>query len=223
MKEWFQTKDLLGLPGMPNSIPGINYRAKNESWKRRKAEGVKGRAYEYHISSFPDHIQNTLNQTHTNKGGAKQSDMDAKFIDPQEITSRLVELKGERSLEQLAKDWHMSIEVVDSYINQGVIPPIDAAHKISILDGCDYSWLVCDDNSTYSGLSINQKVLSDSIRAVEMIISNERVEMDLEYKSYCISMIYELSMKPDMAQEIVLTELIHRLASGGTDKDKRAV
>ena len=58
--EWFQTTDLIGLTGMPSTVAGINYRAKTEGWTKRKAEGVKGRAYEYHIDSFPKEVQQAL-------------------------------------------------------------------------------------------------------------------------------------------------------------------
>ncbi|MGL0958514.1 helix-turn-helix domain-containing protein [Vibrio vulnificus] len=59
-KEWLQTTELLGLNGMPSTIGGINYKAKAEGWVKRKAEGVKGRAFEYHIESLPTETQLAL-------------------------------------------------------------------------------------------------------------------------------------------------------------------
>lgn len=53
MKEWYQTKELVGLAGLPGTIRGINHKAKVENWLKRKPEGIKGRAYEYHIDSIP--------------------------------------------------------------------------------------------------------------------------------------------------------------------------
>jgi hypothetical protein len=61
MKEWYQTKELIGLSGLPTTTQGVNAKAKNEKWKKRKAAGVRGRAYEYHITSLPCVTRNNLN------------------------------------------------------------------------------------------------------------------------------------------------------------------
>lgn len=65
LKEWFQTTELLGIQGMPTTVGGINYKAKAERWEKRKAEGVKGRAYEYHIDSLPKEAQLALTNNKT--------------------------------------------------------------------------------------------------------------------------------------------------------------
>lgn len=59
MKEWYLTKDLIGLDGLPNSINNIGQHARRNNWLSRKAIGG-GRALEYHISSFHPEIQNQL-------------------------------------------------------------------------------------------------------------------------------------------------------------------
>ncbi len=64
-KEWFQTTELLEIQGMPTTVGGINYKAKTEGWKKRKAEGIKGRAYEYHIDSLPKDTQLALTSDKT--------------------------------------------------------------------------------------------------------------------------------------------------------------
>ncbi|SIO94827.1 MULTISPECIES: DNA-binding protein [Vibrio] len=61
MKEWFLTKDLVGKPGMPETPQGVTNKARNENWLKRKPTGIKGRAFEYHISSFPQSTQAALN------------------------------------------------------------------------------------------------------------------------------------------------------------------
>lgn len=63
-KEWFLTTELLNLPGMPNTVSGINYKAKNENWTKRKPEGVKGRAFEYNLKSLPHETQKAIEATH---------------------------------------------------------------------------------------------------------------------------------------------------------------
>ncbi|QIQ22500.1 putative DNA-binding transcriptional regulator [Zophobihabitans entericus] len=59
-KEWFTSKELIAVDGLPSTTQGINKRARAENWKRRKRTGVQGRGVEYHMSSFPEFIQNSL-------------------------------------------------------------------------------------------------------------------------------------------------------------------
>ncbi|PMM01121.1 hypothetical protein BCT63_19280 [Vibrio kanaloae] len=60
MKEWFLTSDLVGKNGMPDTPQGVTNKARNEEWKKRKAPGVKGRAFEYHRSSLPQSVIDSL-------------------------------------------------------------------------------------------------------------------------------------------------------------------
>lgn len=50
--EWFSCKDLSELQGLPNSVQGLLYKAKVNSWKYRDRTG-KGGGKEYHINSLP--------------------------------------------------------------------------------------------------------------------------------------------------------------------------
>ncbi|HAX5101916.1 TPA: DNA-binding protein [Escherichia coli] len=68
-QEWFSAKELQGLAGLPSSASSISRKATNEGWKKRQIKGVKGIAYEYHISSLPDSTQAEL-------GRAQLSDND---------------------------------------------------------------------------------------------------------------------------------------------------
>ena len=60
LKQWYETKELIGLPGLPGTRQGINLKAKKEEWKKRKALGVMGRAFEFHIDSLPLVTQDIL-------------------------------------------------------------------------------------------------------------------------------------------------------------------
>lgn len=73
-KDWFQTAELVGVAGLPKTTQGINLKAKNEGWTKRKPEGVKGRAFEYHIDSFPEETQKALRHSST-KNVAEYHDM----------------------------------------------------------------------------------------------------------------------------------------------------
>ncbi|XKM12885.1 DNA-binding protein [Orbaceae bacterium ac157xtp] len=61
-KEWVRLKELIGLYGFPQTIQGITQRAKQEGWYRRQVTGVKGRVFEYHISSLPPDIVRQINE-----------------------------------------------------------------------------------------------------------------------------------------------------------------
>lgn len=54
---WLLSKDLIGLPGMPKTVSGLKWKADKGNWEKRKPEGVKGRAFEYHIDSLPIETQ----------------------------------------------------------------------------------------------------------------------------------------------------------------------
>lgn len=59
-KEWFASKELVGIAGLPVSPQGINLRARREGWPFRQRKGVQGRALEYHISSLPASVVEAL-------------------------------------------------------------------------------------------------------------------------------------------------------------------
>lgn len=60
MKEWYSAKELEGLAGLPAQATNITRKAKNENWKMREAKGIKGGAFEYHISTLPDVTKSAL-------------------------------------------------------------------------------------------------------------------------------------------------------------------
>ncbi|PNH95730.1 S24 family peptidase [Vibrio diazotrophicus] len=59
MKEWFLSEELIEVNGLPNSIKLMSQHARRNNWLSRKAAG-KGRALEYHISSFHPEVQDHL-------------------------------------------------------------------------------------------------------------------------------------------------------------------
>lgn len=54
---WIELKEILGLGGLPATLPGITKKAKLENWERRRKQGVKGNVYEYSFSSLPLEVQ----------------------------------------------------------------------------------------------------------------------------------------------------------------------
>lgn len=56
-KEWFSSKELTAVDGLPSTTQGINRRARVEKWRSRKRSGVQGKAIEYHIDSFPEFVK----------------------------------------------------------------------------------------------------------------------------------------------------------------------
>lgn len=52
-KEWFSSKELVEIEGLPSTIQGVNRKARAEKWINRKRSGIQGKALEYHIDSLP--------------------------------------------------------------------------------------------------------------------------------------------------------------------------
>lgn len=59
MQTWFSARDLVGLPGMPASLRGVQSRAGKGQWQSRKRAG-RGGGLEYHIDSLPAATQAAL-------------------------------------------------------------------------------------------------------------------------------------------------------------------
>lgn len=59
-KEWYTSKQLEGLKGLPNQATNITRKARKENWKARDIKGVKGGGLEFHYSSFPDEVLKQL-------------------------------------------------------------------------------------------------------------------------------------------------------------------
>ncbi|QTF10012.1 putative DNA-binding transcriptional regulator [Brenneria izadpanahii] len=59
-KEWFATNELTGVGGLPKSPQGLNKRAREDGWEKRKRKGVQGRGVEYSIHSLPDEVKSQL-------------------------------------------------------------------------------------------------------------------------------------------------------------------
>ncbi|MFC3394338.1 DNA-binding protein [Brenneria rubrifaciens] len=61
-KEWFATSELVGVGGLPKSRQGLNKRAREDGWEKRRRKGVQGRGVEYSIHSLPDSVRKSLLQ-----------------------------------------------------------------------------------------------------------------------------------------------------------------
>lgn len=60
MKEWFSIQEIIGFKGLPSSDRGIMKKAEREQWQKRQKDGVKGKAFEYHLTSLPPETQQQL-------------------------------------------------------------------------------------------------------------------------------------------------------------------
>lgn len=60
IKEWYSSKDLEGLEGLPTRATNITRKAIKEGWEKREAKGIKGGGFEYHYTSLPDNVQEAL-------------------------------------------------------------------------------------------------------------------------------------------------------------------
>ena len=73
-KEWLSVAEILELEAddLPKSDKGIVKKADREHWEKRQREGVKGKTFEYHVSSFPEAVQKALGFVKT-QASAKSS------------------------------------------------------------------------------------------------------------------------------------------------------
>jgi|SRR5476649_1162724 len=59
-KEWIATHELIGIGGLPKTRQGLNRRAREEGWHKRRREGARGKAVEYAWQILPDSVKKTL-------------------------------------------------------------------------------------------------------------------------------------------------------------------
>ncbi len=59
-KEWIATHELIGIGGLPKTRQGLNRKAREEGWQKRRREGARGKAVEYAWQSLPDSVKKTL-------------------------------------------------------------------------------------------------------------------------------------------------------------------
>lgn len=59
-KEWIATHELIGVCGLPKTRQGLNRRAREEGWQKRRREGARGKAVEYAWRSLPDMVKNSF-------------------------------------------------------------------------------------------------------------------------------------------------------------------
>lgn len=80
-KEWFTTAELLGMAGLPKTRQGVNKRAREDGWEKRRHKGVQGRGVEYSLYSLPELVQHSLSLQETPSSYAvRQADMLAVWI-----------------------------------------------------------------------------------------------------------------------------------------------
>ena len=80
--EWFSASELAGLPGMPGDKSSVNRKANKEGWKKRQRAGVRGTAFEFHISSLPSETREAI--------GVDRTDIEENVIDT-ELLSKVIE------------------------------------------------------------------------------------------------------------------------------------
>lgn len=80
-KEWFAASELVGVGGLPKSRQGLNKRAREDGWEKRRRRGVQGRGVEYSIHNLPETVRQSLSLQETTAGyHVNQPDMLAVWI-----------------------------------------------------------------------------------------------------------------------------------------------
>ncbi|XKM12852.1 DNA-binding protein [Orbaceae bacterium ac157xtp] len=131
-KEWLRLKDLQGLYGFPQTIQGITLRAKQDGWLRRQVTGVKGRVFEYHISSLPPDIVRQISERDNTKSSINNGESTPIYsqnihINESILTQaiELLELKLQSRKQRLtpAKKAKLIVFICNAYNKQSPLTP----------------------------------------------------------------------------------------------------
>lgn len=135
-KEWFLTKELTDIGGLPSTPRGVLKKALAENWKKRQKDGVRGKVYEFHYTSFPTEVLVEL-------GLPK----DEKNDDLQSIETRL-------SL----------LELPENQLNEfkSQLGKTATLLKIQEITQCDLNWLATGEGELFPQLTEKQPAHSDN-------------------------------------------------------------
>lgn len=124
MREWISAIECMGLSGLPGSLMGVHKRAQREGWLKRRREGIRGVAYEYHISSLPNIARAEVllqqGKFKTSQGCFEiaRPTLEAHDYDREALWSKWD--KASDSQRSLAEKWLPSIQATDEMLNQGI-------------------------------------------------------------------------------------------------------
>ncbi|HCS2794116.1 TPA: transposase, partial [Shigella flexneri] len=124
MREWISAIECMGLSGLPGSFMGVHKRAQREGWLKRRREGIRGVAYEYHISSLPNIARAEVllqqGKFKTSQGCFEiaRPTLEAHDYDREALWSKWD--KASDSQRSLAEKWLPSIQATDEMLNQGI-------------------------------------------------------------------------------------------------------
>ncbi|HEY0208764.1 DNA-binding protein [Acerihabitans sp.] len=105
-KEWIATHELIGVGGLPKTRQGLNRRAREEGWHKRRREGARGKALEYAWQSLPETVKKTL---------SLRSNMAEYRAAPQEPSSTWLEIHRQLSSEE--RDFVVSFILREGVLN----------------------------------------------------------------------------------------------------------
>ncbi|EKG6902741.1 Mu transposase C-terminal domain-containing protein [Escherichia coli] len=122
--DWFSAKKLEGLIGLPKSSSAISRKARLEQWVFRQIHGVRGVAYEFHISSLPKETQAALllrqGEIETSMGRFEiaRPTLEAHDYDREALWSKWDNASD--SQRKLAEKWLPAVQAADEMLNQGI-------------------------------------------------------------------------------------------------------
>ncbi|CAJ0994689.1 hypothetical protein NVIRENTERO_01539 [Sodalis praecaptivus] len=105
-KEWIATHELIGVGGLPKTRQGLNRRAREEGWQKRRREGARGKAVEYAWHSLPDMVKKTL---------SLRTNLAEYQLSPQETSATWNEIH--RQLSDAERDFIVSFIVREGVLN----------------------------------------------------------------------------------------------------------
>ncbi len=104
MNMWYASSLLVGLPGVPGTVQGVNSRSKRENWKSRKRE-ARGGGHEFHIDSLPEETRRYLQDRAAAELAIKAAqNLDAELATAENESRSKRKQKGIKKLSSLRRD-----------------------------------------------------------------------------------------------------------------------
>lgn len=150
-KAWYTINELINLSieGLDGSKATIHRKAVKQKWIKRQREGVKGVAYEYHVSSLPAATQAALgiptNQALHSPVLAKMQSSEGVFkelismltsltLEEQEELTHVLKRKGVETLLYLLDDDNVALLQLDHVLKEKILGRQPKTHSEAVLN-----------------------------------------------------------------------------------------
>lgn len=101
------------------------------------------------------------------------------------ISSRIIQLKGKRSIRKTAKDWGIAVGALNSYLYKGSMPSIDKVFSIANAEGVSVEWIATGYNDCDQGHQIKAHSSIEDHNLSMSDTSSERSQLVNDWLNLC--------------------------------------